>query len=202
MKLWIVTGGIATGKSQFCKCLQHRARPDELRLVSADEIVHQAYENPAVCMRIAEELGIVPRSEHCGTALRKTVRDRIRAAPELRKTLEAILHPIVWEQRQIIADRAKAEGIKVLVAEIPLYYETGTALAADQVIVVAASRGVQVSRLQSKRALDALASQDMLAMQMPLEQKIERADVVIWNDGSVSALENQAHLLLRQANLL
>jgi dephospho-CoA kinase len=38
-------------------------------------------------------------------------------------------------------------------------------------------------------------------MQMPLVQKIERADVVIWNDGSFGALEEQALLLLRQANL-
>jgi len=41
----------------------------------------------------------------------------------------------------------------------------------------------------------------LLMMQMPLVQKIERADFVIWNDGTFGCLEEQALLMLRQANL-
>lgn len=201
MRLWIVTGGIGTGKSSYARCLRDLADTAAVRLFSADQAVHEAYRDPSIAVKIAAIAGIATIPEDSG-GFRAQVRDSLRRCPSLRSSLEGILHPLVWSRCAAAIQKAKAEGVKVLVAEVPLYYETGAALAADRVIVVAASRATQLHRLQVKRSLDERASQDMLAMQWPLEDKIERADQVVWNDGCLDALESQATLLLWQANLL
>jgi dephospho-CoA kinase len=201
MELWVITGGIGTGKSRFAHALTEHGSPSELLSFSADAAVHEAYLDEAIQAQIAFLAGLDPKVND-PTAFRAQVRDALRRQPDLRYALEAILHPLVWKRCELAVQTAKTERAKVLVAEVPLYYETGAALAADRVIVVAASRATQLHRLQVKRSLDERASQDMLAMQLPLEDKIERADQVVWNDGCIDALESQATLLLRQANLL
>jgi dephospho-CoA kinase len=200
VKTWVITGGIGTGKSAFAACLK-RLTSIRCSAFSADAAVHVAYESPVIREQIAGQLCIPYCSEEGSQHFRVRVRSAVLEEPSKRRALEEILHPLVWQAYAEACERGQKESIKVLVAEVPLYYETGGAVAADCVITVAASRATQLHRLQSDRALDAHTSENLLMMQMPLVQKIERADVVIWNDGSFGALEEQALLLLRQANL-
>ncbi len=195
MKKWIVTGGIGTGKSSFCQTLQ-RLMP-ELVLFSSDEAVHQAYESPEVRNRISAALGIkqVPGSNP--EVFRAKVREAVIDAPAARKRLEQILHPHVWAELRKTETEAAETGGKVLVAEVPLYYETGNAVVADKIIVLAASQAVQLDRVRT-RGVDEATALAMLKMQLPLSEKVALADMVVWNDGSVSALEQAAITLLRQ----
>ena len=98
----------------------------------------------------------------------------------------------------MIEQATAAAGGKVLVAEVPLYYETGRAVVADKIIVLAASQAVQLNRVRSRRGVDETTAQAMLKMQLPLSEKVALADMVVWNDGSVGALEQSAITLLRQ----
>lgn len=200
MKTWIITGGIGTGKSAFAKCL-NRHLGERVIAFSADAAVHRAYEKPEVRREIAHRLGLAFDEQERDDVFRGRVRTAVLEAPSQRRVIEGILHPLVWEAYGEAVERGGREGRKVLVAEVPLYYETSVAVAAGCVITVAASRATQLHRLQSDRALDARTSEDLLMMQMPLVQKIERADFVIWNDGTFGCLEEQALLMLRQANL-
>lgn len=200
VKTWIITGGIGTGKSAFADCLKRLAGTGCLSF-SADAAVHGAYELAAVREQIASHLSLPFIEQEDGKGFRVRVRSAILDDVGKRKVLEGVLHPLVWKAYSEAVQNGQKEGSKVLVAEVPLYYETDAAVAADCVITVAASRATQLHRLQSDRALDAQTSEDLLMMQMPLVQKIECADVVIWNDGTLGALEEQALLLLRQANL-
>lgn len=168
---------------------------------SADQLVHAAYEQRSVRERLGLELGMASQPDLSGAEFRKLVRAEVARNSTKRAIVESVLHPMVREA-QLSAKEAAGRGGKVLLAEIPLYYETGAAVSADRVIVVAASQVTQLLRLQSSRSLDSRTAEDMLKMQLPLESKIERADVVIWNDGSDGALEGQAALLLRQDNIL
>lgn len=198
MKTWIVTGGIGTGKSAFAKCLNRHLDASGI-FFSADAAVHVAYEALEVRQEIASRLGLAFDDQERGGAFRGRVRAALLQTPGYRQVIEGILHPLVWTAYADTVERGHQEGRKVLVAEVPLYYETGAAVAADCVITVAASRATQLHRLQSDRALDAKTSEDLLMMQMPLVQKIERADFVIWNDGTFGCLEEQGLLLLRQS---
>lgn len=170
-------------------------------MFSADAAVHEAYEKSEVRREIAQRLGLALDDQEPGGVFRGRVRAAVLETPDQRRVIEGILHPLVWEAYAEAVGRGGREGRKVLVAEVPLYYETGAAVAAGCVITVAASRATQLHRLQSDRALDARTSEDLLMMQMPLVKKIERADFVIWNDGTFGCLEEQALLMLRQANL-
>ena len=195
MKKWIVTGGIGTGKSSFCQTLK-RCMP-ELVLFSSDEAVHRAYESPDIRAQIAQVLGISQASDD-PYAFRTLVREAVIGVPVARKRLEQILHPQVWKELEKQEQAAAEAGAKVLVAEVPLYYETGRAVVADKIIVLAASQAVQLHRVRARRGVDEATALAMLKMQLPLSEKVALADMVVWNDGSLSALEQSAITLLRQ----
>ena len=171
---------------------------------SADECVKKAYEVSAVRKRLVDafaehmEPGLrqAMADDETGEALKAWIRGHVLPFPERRSRLESILHPHVRQELEAL--RRQREG-NLLVAEVPLHYETGGVISADLVIVVAASRSVQVRRMMESRGLDEATTQAFLNAQWPIEAKVEKADGVIWNDGDPSALESQTLLL---ANLL
>ncbi len=94
--------------------------------------------------------------------------------------------------------RAGESGAELFLAEVPLHYEIGSSVKADLVIVVAASRTVQARRLMERRGLDDAMIEKILRSQWPIEAKVEKADIVIWNDGDLAAFEAQVLTLARQ----
>ncbi len=196
MKKWIVTGGIGTGKSSFCQALK-RLMPGML-LFSSDDSVHAAYESKEVRAKIAAALGFKSPDDEASDAFRARVRDAVIADAAARKRLEAVLHPHVWKDLEKVETTGRETGAKVLVAEVPLYYETGRAVVADKIIVLAASQAVQLNRVRARRGVDEATALAMLKMQLPLQEKVALADMAVWNDGSPAALEQTAVTLLRQ----
>ena len=91
-------------------------------------------------------------------------------------------------------------SVNLFVAEVPLYHEIGSTVAADHVIVVASSPALQVRRLMQHRGLDQARSEAILAAQWPVLDKAANASLVIWNDGDMRALEDQVAALTRFSN--
>nr|MBA3272445.1 dephospho-CoA kinase [Chthoniobacterales bacterium] len=77
----------------------------------------------------------------------------------------------------------------------PLLYETGGETLCDTVVVVACSPQVQLERLVARNGLEQSAALEMIATQMPLAEKMRRADHVVWNNGPRRILEAQAGTL-------
>lgn len=196
MKLCIVTGGIGTGKSHVCRMLVEFGKG--WCGFSSDESVARAYQDPEVQARVNEAFGLEICTAGLTSDQRSILRRRITASPEERAQLESILHPWVFQDLRRLHVECESAGSKVLVAEVPLYYETGAAVSADCILVVAASKASQIERLQTGRGLSEPVIKGMLGIQMPIESKMARADVVIWNDGSLGALERQVRLLAGQ----
>lgn len=196
MKTLIVTGGIGCGKSSVAELFCSFFHTASIRRYSADGSVHAAYEHPEVRTRIAEALKI-DNVKHfaSGKEFREEVRSRVLTQKNARSRLEEVLHPVVRRSFIEVKEAAIREGVNLLVAEIPLYYETGGAFESEGVLVVAASRSTQLHRLQFYRSLDLQTAEEMLLMQMPLDEKIWRADFVIWNDGSLDALKAELSVL-------
>jgi dephospho-CoA kinase len=65
-------------------------------------------------------------------------------------------------------------------------------------VVVAASRETQLARLQSKRHLDCELAERVVASQLPTEEKINRGDILVWNDGNEEALDEQIRHLVNR----
>ncbi|MBX7209109.1 MAG: dephospho-CoA kinase [Verrucomicrobiaceae bacterium] len=196
MKNWIVTGGAGTGKSTFCRMLAE-VLDGAVESFSCDQAAGRLWNDPEVQARLVAEFG----NELAVTGqsvTRRSVADLVFRVEEARKRLEAVMHPRIFQMLDMARDHAQKKGdAKVFLAEVPLYYETQQPMPADTVIVVAASETVQRTRLIKHRQIDASVADGMLNAQLPLELKINKADVVVWNDGSSAVLETQMLILLR-----
>ncbi len=129
---------------------------------------------------------------------RSWLRQVVFSDPVQRQVLEQIMHPRILEALERERGRVREEGAELFLAEVPLHYEIGGIVTADRVIVVAASRAVQIRRLMELRELDQGTAERMLGSQWSVEAKVDRADVVIWNDGDRAALEAQVLTLAKQ----
>ena len=111
-----------------------------------------------------------------------------------RKSLEAILHPIVRARWTALAETSRIRGEWLLI-DIPLLYETGSEAHFDSIIVVACHRDTQLSRLTRDRGLAPDTGMGIMAAQLDLGEKIKKADHVIWNDSTVPNLDGQSRIL-------
>lgn len=188
MKSWVITGGAGCGKSALLKFL--RPLLPSAGLFSADLAVSEALGRKEVFEKLVACFGHAVQVEP-GVANRPWLRDVVLPDPVLRQKLENILHPPVLEALETSREQASRSGANLFLAEVPLHYEIGSTVSADFVIVVASSRSVQVRRMMETRGLDEQTVHKFLEAQWPIEAKVERADTVIWNDGSLASLEAQ-----------
>jgi dephospho-CoA kinase len=187
-----ITGGISTGKSTFCECL--REVLPGAKFFNADEAAHVLLELSDVKQKIRSEFSSHVFSRD-GDLNRGNLRAIVFGDPTKKRALERILHPLIRRQW-----RAEAKGHrnspKFFFADIPLLYETGGEKLCDRVVVVACSERVQLERLRKRMRIKSSEGKQMIESQMPLEEKIRRADHVIWNNGNRAVLIEQARFLV------
>ena len=185
-----LTGGIATGKSHV------RARFENLGIPTIDSDVLAREALATGSAGLAAVIGRFGRN--IVTADGSLDRDRLAtivfADPQARKDLEAIVHPYVQRRTDEWFAGLDASRHRYAIADIPLLYEVGRDKDFDEVIVVACTPETQLRRLRERGMTEAEARQ-RLAAQLPLEDKIARADYVIRTDGSYDDTERQVQQL-------
>jgi dephospho-CoA kinase len=186
-----ITGGISTGKSTFCECLREVLPP--AKFFNADQAAHALVELPEVKQEIRAEFGSSVFSRG-GNLNREKLRAIIFGDVTRKRALERILHPRIRRQWWAMAERHR-DSPDFFFADIPLLYETGGETLCDRVVVVACSYKRQVARLAERTSLKNVEAEQMIKSQIPLEEKIARADHVVWNNGSRATLMEQARLL-------
>jgi dephospho-CoA kinase len=186
-----ITGGISTGKSTFCECL--REIFPTAKFFNADQAAHTLVQLPEVKQEIRAEFGAGVFSRN-GDLNRDKLRAIIFNDATKKRALEQILHPRIRRQWSAEAKRHR-NSPDFFFADIPLLYETGGEALCDRVVVVVCSYKVQLARLTQRMSLKNTEAEEMIKSQMPLDDKIARADHVVWNDGSRAALMEQAHFL-------
>jgi len=189
-----ITGGISTGKTTFCECL--REILPKATFFDADRAAHDlAGNDPEVKEMIRQEFGPEIFSAN-GDLNRAQMRSIVFADAEKRRALEQILHPRIRRQWSRQAE-SRRNSSDLFFADIPLLYETGGETLCDTVVVVACSASVQLERLVSRTRLPRSEVEQMIRSQMPLAEKIRRADHVVWNNGVRAVLAAQAGLLAK-----
>jgi len=121
---------------------------------------------------------------------------------EARRDLEHIIHPVVRAATEAWFASVDASRHPFAIADIPLLYETGRDADFDAVIVVACHPGTQLRRVIERDKLTEAEARSRIAAQLPIEEKISRANHVIRTDGSFLDTDAQVldvYRLLRSA---
>jgi len=187
-----ITGGISTGKSTFVECLRELV-PDAT-FFDADEAARALLNRPEVQKQVRSVFGARVFST-AGDLNRTKLRAIVFADATKKRALERILHPRIRRQWRTEAKEHR-NSPRFFFADIPLLYETGGESLCDRVVVVACSQKVQLARLRKRMSVRSVEGKQMMNSQMPLEDKMKRADHVIWNNGDRTSLMDQARLLV------
>ena len=187
-----VTGGIGSGKSTFSKMLADHLGA---RLFDADSAARELLESdPAVRQEITTELFAEAYTPD-GKPDRAAIRRLVFHDPAAKARLESILHPRIRERWTQLAAECR-QNATPLVVEIPLLFETGAERFFDRIVTVACSHETQLARTAA-RGLPRDEAESIIRSQLPLERKTTLAYFVVWNDGSLTNLENQASELAK-----
>ncbi len=187
-----ITGGVSTGKSTFCQCL--REILPTAKFFDADQAAHDLVDRDEVKKELLGEFSsgvFSPTGDLNRAALRAIVFHDVAK----RQALEKILHPRIRQQWRIEADKHRRSP-EFFFADIPLLYETGGETLCDRVVVVACSPAVQLTNLTKRMGIERDAAEAMIKSQMPLDEKIKRANHVVWNNAGQSVLAEQAASLV------
>lgn len=187
-----VTGGIASGKSFVCQRLAERGFPvfscdDEARrLMVSDDTLRQ---------RLQALIGLNAYKDD-GSLNKVVVASFIKSGGK--DAVDALVHPAV---RRAFRQWVTEQNSNVVIMECALLFESGFEVLADKTIFVSAPENVRIERLMQRNGIDEGSARSWMALQMPEEEKMCRADFVICNDGK-SDLEQQIDKLLGEITFL
>jgi dephospho-CoA kinase len=185
-----LTGGIATGKSYVRSRFENLGVPTiDSDLLARDAVAPGTAGLAAVAERFGQR---VVQSD--GSLNRHALANIVFSDPESRKALEAIVHPYVRRRTDEWFHGLDVHRHRYAMADIPLLYEVHRHKDFDAVVVVACSPETQLRRLLD-RGISEPEARQRLAAQLPLADKITRADHVIHTDGSFEETDRQVRTL-------
>ena len=168
-----LTGSIGMGKSTTARMLADRGVP----VWDADAAVHRLYAPGGAA--VGPVSALCPAALKGGGIDRAALRDWIARDPGALKRIEAVVHPLVAEDRaRFIAE----ESAEILAFDIPLLYETGAETWLDGVAVVSTEPDKQRQRVLARPGATEDMFKKILSKQIPDSEKRRRADFVITTD--------------------
>lgn len=182
-----LTGSIAMGKTTTARLFAEAGVP----VHDADATVHRLYEGEAAAAIEAA----FPGTTKAGKVDRGALRARIAGDPEALRRLESIVHPLVRRSEALFLEKARGEGAKIAVLDIPLLFETGGDKRVDAVVVVSAPEDVQRARLL-ERGVSESQLETLRSRQMPDAEKRRRADFVIDSSRGIESARAQVQDIL------
>jgi dephospho-CoA kinase len=188
MRRVALTGGIATGKSYVRERFERLGVPTSDADTFARAVVAPGTDGLAEVVR-AFGPGILDSE---GALDRRRLAAIVFQEAERRKELEAIVHPAVRRATDAWFKHLEPT-VQFAIADIPLLYETGRDRDFDAVIVTACVPATQLARLVARDGLAESEARLRIAAQLPIEEKIRRADYVIRTDGSFEETDRQVN---------
>ena len=165
-----LTGSIGMGKSTTAAMFREEGVP----VWDADASVHALYAPGGAAVPGIRALA--PEAVVGGAVDRAVLREALERDPSLFPRLEALVHPLVAEDRARFLG-ATPDGIILL--DVPLLFERGIDRECDGVAVVSASADTQMKRLLARPGMDLAGVDLLLSRQMPDAEKRARARWVI-----------------------
>lgn len=184
-----LTGGIASGKSTVARIMGRAGAV----VIDADQIAHQVMAPGEQAWHAVQDVfgpGILSAD---GRIDRQALGELVFQDDRLRRQLEQIVHPYVRarmddQTERIVRTRPEA----LIIQDVPLLLEAGMQHGLDEIIVVYVPERIQLRRLMQRDGIDREAALARIRAQMPMEEKKQRATMVIDNSGTPAATEKQA----------
>ena len=186
-----LTGGIASGKSTVSNLF----RKYGIEIVDADKVAKEVSEKKESIEKISNIFG-KDILDSDGKIVREKLREKAFKNRELLQELDKIIHPQVMEYFK----RKKEENSKdeILIFDIPLLYEAKMEYLCDKIIVVGVDVQKQIRRVVARDGSSEELAKKIIFNQMPLDEKIKKADIVIMNDGTLDELEAKVMKIYRE----
>ena len=190
-----LTGGIGSGKSAAATILKRLG----LKIIDLDQITHDLMK--------PSELGYIEIKKKFGEKYidtkgaidRKLLREEIFSSLDLKKRIESILHPIIFEECSKQLNKLKHEKYIVLV--IPLLFETKNYISLiDESLLIDCDLETQIERVIKRDSVSKALANKIIKNQMNRQEKKLLADKVILNDGNINHLKTQLDIYYK--NLL
>ena len=186
-----LNGGIGTGKTEVSRILAGLGA----EIVNADVLGHQAYEpQTATWRQVVGAFGKGVLSE-AGEVDRRKLGAVVFADEEALSRLNAIVHPRIHQMIVERLEELRARSLEAAVVEAALFVEANWTPLADELWVTAAPEEAVIKRLRSRTGLDEKAIRARIESQMPQEERLRHADVIVDNDGSLDDLREHVERL-------
>ncbi len=190
-----VTGGIGSGKSTVCRFLSEMG----CTLFEADMVARQLQlHDVEVINGIKALFGTEVYSvDSAGQMVldRKKIASIVFSSPEKLEALNTLIHPLVFREFQKAVHDAENRGIKILVKEAAILFESGSNKQLDVVVVIVADEQQRIERAVRKGIGSHEEIIQRIALQWPQKKLIEKADYVVVNNGSEEYLKKETEAL-------
>ena len=177
----VLTGSIATGKSTAATILKELG----FEIIDADSVAHEVLnqQHKEIALHFGEKL------VNDGSVDRKALGAIIFSNKEKRKTLEKLLHPLIYAQIETLSTTLDQKHQPYLI-DIPLFFETNR-YPVEKSVVVYTSERVQKERLMQRDKSNEVDAKKRMETQISIEEKIKKASYVIDNSGTLAQLERE-----------
>lgn len=186
-----LTGGIGSGKSAAAALFAQRG----VHVVDADDAARWVVEPGTPGLAGLVQLFGTDILQADGQLDRAALRALIFAEPAKRKQVEQLLHPLI---RQALDDNLASAQTPYAILVSPLLIEAGQYQRVQRVLVVDVPEALQLQRVLQRDGVDETQVRAILAAQLSREQRLQHADDIIRNDGTLEQLEQQVEVLHQQ----
>ena len=184
-----LTGSIGMGKSTTARLFARHG--DALH--DADEAVHALYRGAAVPL-VAQRF---PGAIADGVVDRARLSQEVLGDPAALADLEAIVHPLVREAEAAALERARREGRRIAILDVPLLFETERHRDVDATVVASAPAKVQRARVLERQGMSEAKLDAILAKQMRDAEKRRLAHFVVDTSRSIEDAGRQVAAVRR-----
>lgn len=190
-----LSGGVGCGKSTVSSYLKELGIP----IIDGDMLAREAVRPDSAAMEdIRRAFGEAIFNED-GTLDRLKTAEIVFTKEEKRQQLNAIIHPFIWHRTQEELLKAQEEGHDLVVLDMPLLLEISWQLRVEEVWIVKVPLEMQIERVTLRDGFTREQVLDRIHKQMPTDNKLNYADVIIDNSRSVEDTRRQVREALAKA---
>jgi dephospho-CoA kinase len=186
-----VTGGIGSGKSAVCSIFARLG----VSVLYADDIAKELSSTDSTIRKKLIALLGGSAYHPDGSLNRSFIASEIFANKSLQQKVESFIHPRVEKEIERQIKELAYRGERIAIVEAALMYEAGLHKKFDAVIVVDTDESERISRVRKRDVVSEEAVRSRIAAQLEVKRKLEKADYIIYNNGTLEELEPRVRFL-------